>query len=103
MKGLRPFHYDMAEDKISERLEPVDLYRIHKKNREIKSKDYLSLTWVTRERYAIKLRDMKRAHVQNTLNWCIKRVNEPVSSKDGILYSQWIAYFFTRLLDPELE
>ena len=76
---------------------------IYAKNRKTESKDYLKLVWITREQGPIELGKMKRSHVQNTLNWCIRKGGDPEASKDGILYSQWIAFFLARLLDPELE
>jgi len=77
---------------------------IYSRNRSLPSKDYLKLIWITKEQGPIVLGEMKRSHVQNTLIWCIRKGgDDPVASKDGILYSQWIAYFLARLLDPELE
>ena len=77
---------------------------IYERNRLTSSKDYLKLIWITKEQGAIALGKMKRSHVQNTLNWCIRNGgDDPDAAKDGILYSQWISYLLTRLLDPELE
>lgn len=74
-----------------------------KKNRSLDAQSYLQLVWVTKERKSIKLGKMKRSHVQNTLNWCIQKNAAPNETKDGILYSKWIAYCLARLLDPDLE
>ena len=74
-----------------------------KKNREMDAQSYLRLVWVTKERESIELGQMKRSHVQNTLNWCIRKNAAPDETKDGIRYSQWISYCLARLLDPDLE
>ena len=66
------------------------------------SKRYLKLRWITKEQGPILVKDMERSHVQNTLNWCIRKGAAPDDKKDGILYSQWITYFTVRLLDPDL-
>lgn len=66
-------------------------------------KKYLDLIWVTRVQGPIRVRDMERSHVQNTLNWCIRKGAAATDKKDGIYYSQWIAYFTARLFDPELK
>lgn len=76
---------------------------IYERNRSLPSKDYLKLTWITKKQVPVKLGKMTRSHVQNTLNWCIRKGATPGESKDGVLYSAWIAYFLARLLDPELE
>jgi hypothetical protein len=64
--------------------------------------DYLDLIWHQRTGDSIKLRKMSRSHVRNTLQWCIRKGAGPDDEKDGIRYADWIAYFTTRLLDPEL-
>lgn len=67
------------------------------------NKNYLNLLWITKERGIIKLKNMKRSHIQNTLNWCIRKGAGPDDRKDGITYTTWITYFTARLLDPNLE
>jgi len=74
-----------------------------KKNREMAAQSYLSLVWVTKEKESIELGKMTRSHVQNTLNWCIRKNAPPDMTKDGILYSQWISHLLVRLFDPDLE
>jgi hypothetical protein len=64
---------------------------------------YLYLQWVRITKDTILVKDMTRSHVQNSLNWCIKKKADPDEQKDGVLYSDWIAFFLARLLDPTLE
>jgi len=77
--------------------------QFYKEQKKSARKDYLLLMWKTKEQGCICLRDMKRSHVQNTLNWCIRKGAGPEDEKDGITYQTWIVYFTARLLDPELE
>jgi len=72
-------------------------------NKEKKTDTYLDLVWITKEQGPIKIGDMKRSHVQNSLSWCIRKNMGTDDEKDGIRYSQWISYFVARLLDPNLE
>ena len=63
---------------------------------------------------------MKRSHVRNALQWCMRRegrtilgtrwdfddIDDSIPStkdKDGYYYRDWIAIFTARLLDPELK
>lgn len=72
----------------------------------VEQEDYLDYEWKTQKEGVIRIGDMERSHVQNTLNWCIRRsaeFNNPDAEKDNVLYSQWIAYFMRRLLDPEFN
>jgi len=64
--------------------------------------NYLDLVWRTRAGESIALKNMPRSHVRNTLQWCLRKGASPDDEKDGIRYADWIAYFTTRLLDPEL-
>lgn len=79
------------------------LFLHHKKQGYTPAPDYRELIWVTKDRGAMTIKSMKRSHVQNTLNWCIRKGAGPDDTKDGICYSQWVAFFIARLLDPELE
>lgn len=63
---------------------------------------YLDLIWRTRTKQEIRIGDMTRSHVRNTLQWCLRKGAGPDDEKDGILYKDWIAYFTIRLLDPDL-
>ena len=75
--------------------------------------------WVTENQGPIKVRDMKRSHVRNSLQWCLRRQVRTVlgtewdlpdsyndkdveRDKDGLYYRDWIAIFTARLLDPAL-
>ncbi len=59
--------------------------------------------WVTQDLRHYKLRKMTRPHVQNSLNWCIRRTDIPhLLKKDGHTYQEWIAALTMRLLDPNL-
>ena len=75
--------------------------------------------WHTRDEGPILVKDMKRSHVRNSLQWCMKRECNTVlgtkddnfddggpygqCDKDGYYYRDWIAIFVARLLDPELD
>lgn len=63
---------------------------------------YLDLLWKTKAGPTIRVGDMSRAHVRNTLQWCLRKGAGPDDEKDGIRYADWIAYFTMRLLDPDL-
>lgn len=64
---------------------------------------YLFYKWKMKTGSTIRVIDMPRSHVRNTLQWCLRRNASPDDEKDNIPYSQWIAYFTRRLLDPNLE
>lgn len=78
--------------------------------------DYLDTVWTTEKQGPIKVRDMTRPHVRNSLQWCLRRESHTVlgtdiddwaeswefKDKDGLYYRDWIAIFTTRLLDPAL-
>jgi hypothetical protein len=60
--------------------------------------------WRTIDDIKIPLHKMERSHVQNCLNWCIKRSMNPAKDiKDGHTYSEWITAFTVRLFDPECK
>lgn len=82
--------------------------------------------WHTRDEGPILVKDMKRSHVRNSLQWCMKREGDTIlgtgfdidwtsvngnltqitsarKDKDGYYYRDWIAIFVARLLDPELD
>jgi len=65
-------------------------------------KSYLDYQWKTKDKEILTVREMSRGHVQNTLQWCIRKQASPDDEKDNVRYSNWIAYFTARLLDPEL-
>jgi len=65
--------------------------------------NYLCLIWRTQSKVSIRLEDMSRSHVRNTLQWCIRKGADPDDEKDGIRYADWIAYLTMRLLDPDLK
>jgi hypothetical protein len=48
------------------------------------------------------VKDMSRSHIQNSMNWCIRRQQEGGFSKDGHPYSVWVSVFFAKLMDPNL-
>lgn len=74
--------------------------------------------WHTKDQGPIKVRDMKRSHVRNSLQWCLRRESDTIigtdldvvtgwkawdtKDKDGLYYRDWIAIFTARLLDPTL-
>lgn len=74
--------------------------------------------WVTQHEGPIKVRDMKRSHVRNSLQWVLRRQDRTIlgtefdvdvsahldwnRDKDGLYYRDWIAIFTARLLDPTL-
>lgn len=89
--------YEQALSELNSRME------LHEHNTKIKKKDYRNLVWVTKEQGPINVGEMERQHVQNTLNWCIRKGGGPDDEKDGILYSDWIMFFTARLLDPECK
>lgn len=63
------------------------------------------LFWTTQHQGAMQVGAMTRGHVRNSLQWCIRKL-EAVGTdvtKDGLYYSEWIAIFTARLLDPSLE
>ena len=62
------------------------------------------LFWTTQHQGAMQVGAMTRGHVRNTLQWCIRKLDEvgPDVTKDGLYYSEWIAIFTARLLDPAL-
>jgi hypothetical protein len=60
--------------------------------------------WKNIDGVKIPLSKMKRPHVQNCLNWCIKRSTLPhIDQKDGHTYQEWITAFTVRLFDPSCE
>ena len=64
---------------------------------------YRDMEWVARTKEAYRVEDMKRSHVRNALQWCLRR--EPMNielTKDGHTYTEWITAFTVRLLDPDL-
>ena len=62
------------------------------------------LFWKTEYAGAIQVGSMNRSHVQNSLQWCIRKLDRfgPDATKDGLPYAEWIAIFTARLLDPAL-
>lgn len=77
--------------------------------------DQFDEVWTTEHQGPIAVRDMKRSHVRNSLQWCLRRESRSilgtaldgaylseVKDKDGLYYRDWIAIFTARLLDPEL-
>ena len=60
--------------------------------------------WHTQHQGPIQVKDMKRSHIRNSLQWCIRKqeIHGPNIHKDGLYYNEWIAIFTARLLDPEL-
>lgn len=80
--------------------------------------DQFDTIWETEHQGPIKVRDMKRSHVRNSLQWVLRRQDRTVlgtdfdefddggpynqKDKDGLYYRDWIAIFTARLLDPEL-
>jgi hypothetical protein len=78
--------------------------------------DQFDEVWHTEHQGPIKVRDMKRSHVRNSLQWVMRRQDRSilgtalddtylsdVKDKDGLYYRDWIAIFTARLLDPELD
>ena len=78
--------------------------------------DQFDTVWNTEHQGPIKVRDMKRSHVRNSLQWVLRRQDRTilgseiddddmaiVKDKDGLYYRDWIAIFTARLLDPELD
>lgn len=77
---------------------------------------YLDDIWTTRLGEPIQVSKMTRAHVRNSLQWCILREGRTilgtewddhdwartVKDKDGLYYRDWIAIFTARLLSPDL-
>ena len=87
--------------------------------------DQFNHVWVTQHEGPVLVRNMTRSHVRNSLQWCMRRLDSTVlgtdldtmlasnwsitgssidyvKDKDGFYYSEWIAIFTARLLDPEL-
>jgi hypothetical protein len=85
--------------------------------------DQFERVWQTEHQGPIQVRDMKRSHVRNSLQWCLRRQDRTVlgtdmddtdwkkvdpeyqirRDKDGLYYRDWIAIFTARLLDPALD
>lgn len=77
-----------------------------------------SQVWNTKDEGPILVQDMKRSHVRNSLQWCLRRLDRSVlgtkddnfddggpygeCDKDGYYYRDWVAIFTARLLDPDL-
>ena len=63
--------------------------------------------WHTKDQGPIRVGDMKRGHIRNTLQWCLRKqeamswTGRPIQ-KDGIPYTQWVTIFMAKLLDPAL-
>jgi hypothetical protein len=57
--------------------------------------------WITKNNEAWLLKNMARTHIQNCLNWCIKKPSG--HRKDGRLYQDWITAFTVKLFDPKVE
>ena len=65
------------------------------------SKDINTWIWVTKKRESIPLTEMKRSHIQNSMQWCIRNnPNNHLHKKDGHTYDEWITAFLVKLLDP---
>ncbi len=66
-----------------------------------------SFQWHTKDQGPIRVGDMKRGHIRNTLQWCLRKqeamswTGRPIQ-KDGIPYTQWVTIFMAKLLDPAL-
>ena len=67
-------------------------------------RENIRLFWTTQHHGAMQVGAMTRGHVRNSLQWCIRKLDEvgPDVTKDGLHYADWIAVFTARLLDPEL-
>jgi hypothetical protein len=84
--------------------------------------DQFDEVWQTENQGPIQVRDMKRSHVRNSLQWVLRRQDRTVlgtefdnfddvdaggpynqKDKDGLYYRDWIAIFTARLLDPSLD
>jgi hypothetical protein len=57
--------------------------------------------WVTKKGEPWRLKNMARTHIQNCLNWCIKKPSS--HRKDGRLYQDWITALTVKLFDPSVE
>jgi hypothetical protein len=71
---------------------------------KVKRKPFQEWNWRDINGIKIPLYKMKRPHVQNCLNWCIKKSTNPAKDfKDGHTYQEWITAFTVLLFDPECK
>lgn len=96
----------MIVDSVAQKLQRMLSVRIYNQlaiTNLLTEFNYLDLKWLTERQGVVIIKDMKRSHVQNTLNWCILHNVGANDNKDGVRYQDWIVYFTMRLLDPNLE
>lgn len=70
--------------------------------------DQMQRVWKTRDNQELRVCEMKRTHVQNSLQWCMQRTGDLdwdgfPETKDGFTYEEWVATFLVRLLDPDCK
>ncbi len=71
---------------------------------KVKKKPYQDWVWRNIDGIKIPLCKMNRPHVQNCLNWCIRRGGNPSQTwKDGHTYQEWITAFTVQLFDPKCK
>lgn len=78
------------------------------------SRPNLTWVWMTKSGEGLLVKDMKRSHVQNTLNWVLRKKEDArqffevyghvpmFDQKDGHTWDEWADAFFQRLLDKDL-